>query len=95
MSRELSIVPKVCQAQRFLLAEQADSCVRWLKAQGFSVLSVEKGKVGTRINIRPSPLCKQFEGVASAYERTVHGEQRYSFVWRFGFEVRWEGEVLQ
>lgn len=94
MNRELHIVKPICPSERFLLAEQADSCVRWLKRQGFSVIGVQKGHACTRITIRQSPLCEKLEGVVSAYERTRYGERRYSFVYRMGFEVRWiEGSV--
>lgn len=75
--------------QRRQTAEKADGCVKWLKAQGFDVVRVEAGATGPRITIRPSPLCKRLDGVVPAYQRIGNIEQRYTFVFRFGCEVRW------
>jgi len=90
----LSLVESGRKAERFLLAEQAHECVQWLKSQGLAVINVEKGSTGARININKSHLCKKFEGIVSAYERTGGRELRYSYVYRFDCEVRWiEGSV--
>ena len=75
--------------QRREVAAQADYCVKWLAAQGFDVVRVEKGAVGPRIVIRYSPLCKRLDGTVAAYQRAAGTEQRYSFAFRFGCEVRW------
>lgn len=75
--------------QRRAVAEQAGCCVKWLKAQGFGVLRVERGAVGPRIVIHASPLCKLLDGTVCAYERGPLGERRYSFAMRFECEVRW------
>lgn len=90
-------------ARRLWIAEQADHCVKWLKAQGLEVLSVEKGtRTPPRIIVRTSPLCDRFEGAVACYSRatnharTVQAEQRYKTVMRLGCEVRWaltESEV--
>lgn len=87
MTCELSDDPNtVSSAWRFMIAEQADQCVCWLKAQGFDVLMVE---AGPRITVRTSPLCDQLEGAVCAFSRGLHGEQRYKMAIRFDCEVRW------
>lgn len=75
--------------QRRKIRDKADGCVKWLKAQGFSVQRVEPGPVCPRIVIHASPLCDQLEGAIGGFERSTQGECRYSFVFRFGCEVRW------
>lgn len=75
--------------QRREIAAKAHGCVKWLKAQGFSVIRVERGAVGPRILIQASPLCKQLDGAIAAYSRAATGERRYSFTFRFECEVRW------
>ncbi len=78
-------------ARRLWIAEQADYCAKWLKAQGLEVLRVEKGPLTQpRIIIRPSPLCDRFDGAVSGYSRTLKGELRYRWVMRFDCEVRWD-----
>jgi len=80
--------------QRRKVRDAADGCVKWLKVNGFSVQRVEPGPVCPRIVIHSSPLCRQLKGATGAYERSPNGERRYSFVFRFGCEVRWyESEV--
>lgn len=76
----------VSSAWRFLIAEQADQCVGWLRANGFDVLTIE---AGPRITVRTSPLCDQLEGAVCGFSRGLHGEQRYKMVTRFECEVRW------
>lgn len=88
------------QGERFLLAEKADQCVGWLKAQGLEVLSIDKGKIDDAIiTIKACELCKLFEGVVSEYQRILRDnrqtELRFSYVRRMGCMVRWEDEVLQ
>jgi hypothetical protein len=85
----LELTTRPDQRQRFDIALQAEYCVNWLEAQGLEVISVEKGTIGPRITIHSSPLCDLFEEVSSAYERGMQGERRYSFIYRFGCEVRW------
>ena len=84
-------------ARRLWIAEQADYCAKWLKAQGLEVLRVEKGQLTQpRIIIRTSPLCERIEGAVHIYERGLQGERRYKTVARLGCEVRWavtESEV--
>lgn len=80
---------RVCTGLRFLIAEQADECVTWLKVNGFEVLSVE---AGPRIIVRPSPLCDAFEGAVEAYSRGIYGVQRYKMVVRFKCAVCWLDE---
>lgn len=90
-------------AARLAIAEQANLCAKWLKAQGLEVLRVEKGpRTPPRIIIRTSPLCDLIEGAVACYSRalnhshTVQAEQRYKTAMRFGCEVRWavpESEV--
>ena len=78
-------------ARRLWIAEQADYCAKWLKAQGLEVLRVEKGQLTQpRIIIRLSPLCERIEGAVACYSRTVQAEQRYKMVMRFDCEVRWD-----
>lgn len=84
-------------ARRFWIAEQADHCAKWLKAQGLEVLHVEKGpRTPPRITVRTSPRCDGFDGAVECYSRatnhsrTVQAEQRYKTAMRFGCEVRWE-----
>jgi hypothetical protein len=88
------------QGERFLLAEQAESCVRWLKAQGLEVVGIEKSKVDNAIiTIKTCELCLRFEGVTSEYQRIKRDneqiELRFKFVRRMGCMVRWEDEVVQ
>lgn len=88
------------QGERFLLAEQAECCVGWLKAQGLEVIGIEKGKVDSVIiTIKTCELCQQFEGITSEYQRitrdNVQIELRFKFVRRMGCMVRWEDEVMQ
>lgn len=92
----LNMHKPILPSERFLNDGQADECVKWLKRQGFSVLSIQKGHVCARINIRPSPLCEKLEGVVSAFEHPINeAPKRYSYVYRFGFEVRWEDGSVQ
>jgi hypothetical protein len=98
MTFELIERPK--QARRFLIAEQADPCVGWLKANGFEVLNLEKGKVDdVIITIKRCALCDEFEGIVSEYQRilrdNVQVELRFSYVRRMKCMVRWEDEVAQ
>lgn len=72
--------------QRRRIAEQADFCVRWLKAQGFDVLAVSDGP---RILVRYSHLCDQLEGAVEGYSRGPKGSERYKCVIRHECEVRW------
>lgn len=78
---------------RLRIAEQADGCVKWLKAQGFDVIRVGKGACGPRIIIRQSPLCKKLDGTVAGYSRLAacnrSNELRYSFTYRFDCEVWW------
>lgn len=97
ISQDSPITVFSAAARRLWIAEQADHCVKWLKAQGLEVLGVEKGpRTPPRITIRTSPLCDRFEGAVAGYSRalnpsrTVQAEQRYKTVMRFGCEVRWE-----
>ena len=78
-------------AQRRLeIAAQADFCVKWLKAQGFEVLFVDKGtRTPPRITVRSSSLCGQLEGAVRAYERTARRERHYMMAQRHGCEVCW------
>jgi hypothetical protein len=79
---------------RLAIAEQADRCAKWLKAQGLEVLRVEKGpRTPPRITIRTSPLCERIEGAVHIYERGLQGERRYKTVMRLGCEVRWDEQV--
>lgn len=83
-------------ALRLETAVQSDRCAKWLKAQGFEVLCVQKGPRNPRITIRTSPLCDQLEGAVRMYERVGKTERRYWVAIRFGCEVRWtetESEV--
>lgn len=77
------------QQHRSRIADQADHCVKWLKSQGFDVLSVSDGP---RITIRPSPLCKSLQGAVESYSSSAQGEQRYKTVTLFDCEVRWAVE---
>jgi hypothetical protein len=70
----------------------AAGCVRWLRSQGFDVLSIWDGP---RIIIRSSPLCDQMEDAVEGYSRSKTGEQRYKTVIRCGCEVRWKVGVAQ
>lgn len=85
--------PRITLSARLALAQQADGCVKWLKAQGFDVIRVEKGACGPRIIIRPSPLCKKLDGTVAGYSRLAscnrNNELRYSFTYRFDCEVWW------
>jgi len=94
---EPSVVEKGCRAERFLLAEQADSCVRRLQSIGLEIINVEKGPMGARVNIRPSALCaEKFETVISGvYERSAGVGRRYSYTILLGCEVRWVEGVVQ
>lgn len=75
--------------QRRKIRDRADGCVQWLKIQGYSVQRIEPGPVCPRIVIHTCPLCLKLEGATGGYERSPQGECRYSFVYRFGCEVRW------
>jgi hypothetical protein len=95
MTWELVEKPRVQETfaeQRRRIAAQADDCVKWLRAQGFFVLSVWDGP---RVIIRNSPLCDQLEGAVEGYSRGKAGEQRYKTVIRFDCEVRWKVGVTQ
>ena len=89
-----AIYPPAQRADALRIALETDHCVKWLKAQGFEVLTVQKGKRNPRITIRTSPLCEQLEGAVRMYERSAQGERRYWVAIRFDCEVRWtESEV--
>jgi len=97
ISQDSPITVFSAAARRLWIAEQADFCAKWLKAQGLEVLHVEKGqRTPPRITIRHSPLCDRFEGAVACYSRalnpsrTVQAELLYKTVARFGCEVRWE-----
>lgn len=97
ISQDSPITVFSAAARRLWIAEQADHCVKWLKAQGLEVLHVEKGqRTPPRIIIRHSPLCDRFEGAVECYSRalnparTVQAELRYKMVMRFDCEVRWD-----
>ncbi len=79
------------QAARRKIALQASKCVTWLRVNGFEILVVLGGSFQPRIVIKPSSLCNMLDGVVQAYERTRHGERRYSYVSRFDCMVEWEG----
>lgn len=80
-------------AERVTVAKATDSCVRWLKVQGFEVLYMQKGLRLPRVIIRPSPLCDSLDGAVHRYERGMYGERRYWFAIRFDCEVRWVADV--
>lgn len=82
-------------AERVTVAKETDSCVRWLKVQGFEVLYVQKGLHLPRVIIRTSPLCNSLEGAVHRYERGLYGERRYWFAIRFDCEVRWVAEEVK
>lgn len=97
ISQDSPITVFSAAARRLWIAEQADFCAKWLKAQGLEVLRVEKGpRTPPRITIRHSPLCDRFEGAVACYSRalnhsrTEQAELRYKMVMRFDCEVRWE-----
>jgi hypothetical protein len=90
MKFELIETPaKATREQRFNLAIKADYCIKWIKAQGLEVVSVDDGFVGPRITIRSSELCELFEDVIFSYERGLQSEHRYGYVLRHGCEIRW------
>lgn len=70
--------------------ERADCCAKWLKAQGFTVLSVHVGRRNPRIEILPSHLCKKLDGAVYITERSNQGTKRGWVALRHGCEVRWE-----
>ena len=93
ISRDEAIAVLSCRAaaRRLWIAEQADYCAKWLKAQGLEVLRVEKGlRTPPLIHVRTSPLCDRFDGAAACYSRTLKAEQRYRMAMRHGCEVRWD-----
>lgn len=97
LSQDSPITVFSAAARRLWIAEQADHCAKWLKAQGLEVLHIEKGpRTPPRITVRSSPRCDRFDGAEECYsratnhERTVQDEQRYKMVMRFGCEVRWD-----
>lgn len=77
-------------ALRREIAHKAHQCARWLRINGFEVLTVKGGVCLPRVIIKPHPLCHTLDGVAQAYERTCKGERRYSFAVRFDCMVEWE-----
>lgn len=91
LEREVSPTrpPRITLADRLAHAAKADPCVKWLKAQGFEVLYVERGTHNPRVIIRTGQLCAQLEGAVRRYERIGQTERRYWVAIRFGCEVRW------
>ena len=69
--------------------ESADICVKWLKAQGFTVVNVLVGRRNPRIEIQNSQLCHALEGAVYIAERTSQGAKRGWVAIRHGCEVRW------
>jgi len=97
ISQDSPITVFSAAARRLRIAEQADYCVKWLKAQGLEVIGVEKGpRTPPRITIRTSPPCDRIDGAVACYSRalnpsrSVQAEQRYKTAMRFGCEVRWD-----
>lgn len=100
MSLHEELYKRPNQGERFLLAEKADPCVSWLKAQGLEVISIDKSKVDDAvITIKYCDLCKLFEGVVSEYQRILRDnrqiELRFSYVRRMRCMVRWEERIVQ
>lgn len=69
--------------------ERADRCVKWLKAQGFTVFNVTVGRRNPRIEIQASRHCQALEGAVYISERTHLGAKRGWVAIRHGCEVRW------
>lgn len=84
--RALQAVARANAEKRRRIAEEADFCVNWLRAQGLEVLAVSDGP---RITIRCSPLCEQFEGAVNGYSRGQNGVERYKEVIRMDCAIRW------
>lgn len=76
-----------------LCMERAEQCVKWLKAQGFTVLGVRVGRRNPRIDIQSSGLCMRLEGAVYITERKNLGIKRGWVAIRHGCEVRWTTEI--
>lgn len=81
-------------AVRADVAQAAQLCVNWCRAQGLEVLGIQKAPNKPRIFIKNSPLCASLDGAVHRFERIGNIERRYWFAIRFDCEVRWnEGEA--
>lgn len=76
-------------AQRLQLAQVADYCAKWLKANGIKVVRVEGEIEQPCLVVKHNALCERFEGIIQAYERSQRGERRYAWVYRFGCQIKW------
>ena len=74
--------------------DRAAQCANWLVAQGFEVLGVSVGRRNPRVEIAPTRLCEQLDGIVHMTERHFNlPTRRYWVAIRFGCEVRWADEV--
>ena len=75
--------------ERRQIAEAADFCVQWIKAQGLKVAHIEGTVEKPCIVVKYRPACDRFDEIIHAYERGERGEQRYAYVTRFGCIIKW------
>lgn len=75
--------------QRLELAQAADYCVRWLKANSIKVVRIEGEAAQPRIIVKHNALCDLFEDIVVSYERSWRGEHRCAWVHRFDCQIKW------
>lgn len=68
----------------------AERCVKWLRANGYTVLSVQAGGRVPHIEIAATKLCDKLDGACYLTERRAgQAVQRGWVALRFGCEIRW------
>lgn len=75
--------------ERLQIAQVADHCAKWLKANGIKVLRVEGDIAQPCIIVKYSPACDLFEDIVRGYERSDRGAQYCAWVFRFGCQIKW------
>ena len=75
--------------ERLQIAQVADYCAKWLRANGIEVLRVEGDTEQPCIIVKHNAMCDRFDGIVHAYERGERGERRTGWVFRFGCQIKW------
>lgn len=75
--------------ERLQLAQVADCCAKWLKANGIMTLRVEGATEQPRIIVKYNSNCDLFDDIVRGYERSDRGAHYCAWVFRFGCQIKW------
>lgn len=75
--------------ERLQIAQVADYCAKWLKANRIRVLHVNGDTAQPRLIVKYSPPCDLFDDIVRGYERSDRGAHYCAWVYRYGCQIKW------